>query len=118
MTGAEPVSRAVRGALARLAREAALEDQDVVAVGNGPPVAATTDERGERMDGVACIAERGGHYEVTLYLTTLPVPLAQLAERARERVRRVAGQHGLGDRLGEVNLVIRDVVAPSKARGE
>lgn len=105
----------VRGALARLAREAAVQSHEVVALNGERPGARTVDDRGQPAVGVACVAEPGGLYEVTLYLTVRPVSVPQLAKRLRDRVRGVASQNGLEGELGAVNIVIADVVTEEVA---
>jgi len=111
--GKVPVSE--RLALARLAREAALDSHEVASLDPRPSSAATT-SGGERVEGVASLAAPGGAYELTLYVIARPVSLHRLGEQLRQRVRRSAEAHGLGEELGAVNVVVTDVVGEEGGR--
>jgi hypothetical protein len=97
-------------ALAELARQAALDAHEVASLDPRPPLARTA-VAAEQIEGVACMAAPGGGYEVTLYVIARPVSLQRLAANLRERVRRSAEAHGLGDELRSVNVTVTDVVA-------
>jgi hypothetical protein len=98
-----------RMALAALACQAALDSHEVAALDPRPPLARTAADA-DQVDGVACIASPGGGYEVTLYVIARPVSLQRAASNLRERVRRAAEAHGLGDQLTTVNVSVTDVV--------
>jgi hypothetical protein len=97
-----------RLALAQVAREAALDAHGVASLDPRPPMAGTA-AGGGRVDGVTCVAVPGGRYEVTLYVVARPVSLERLGEDLRNRIRRSAEAHGLGDELGPVNVIVTDV---------
>jgi hypothetical protein len=91
-----PVSE--RLALAQLASHVALDSHEVAALRD-----------------VQSIAVPGGRYEVTLHVIARPVSLGRLGTHLRERVRRSADAHGLGDVLGAVNVTVTDVVSVEEA---
>ena len=100
----------VRVQLARLALEAALAVEGVVASDPGPAGLRFTAGGGERLPGVTSAARADGTYGVRLHLVTQVVPLPELAERVRSGVARAAARAGLADRLGPVDIRIEDVV--------
>jgi hypothetical protein len=77
---------------------------------------AATAAGGERVNGVVCLAVHGGRYEITLYVVARPVPLEQLGEQLRERIRRSVETHGVVDALGPVNVIVTDVESKAAAR--
>jgi hypothetical protein len=103
-----------RLALAQLARDAALGTRGVASLDPRRPMAATA-AGGERVDGVVCVAVPGGRYEITVYVVARPVPLEQLGEQLRARIRRSVETHGVVDALGPVNMVVTDVESKAAA---
>jgi hypothetical protein len=96
--GAQPTPVSERAVLAELARQAALDSHEVAAIA-----------------GVQSIAAPGGRYELTVRVVARPVSLGRLGAHLRERVRRSAEAHGLGDELGAVNVTVTDVVSVEEA---
>ena len=111
-TPSAPASERVR--LARLALEAALGVDGVVAGHAGRLGLRMTADRGERLPGVLATALPGGQYGIELHLVAEVVPLPQLAERVRTRVERAAASAGLAAVLGPVGITVEDVIAPSE----
>jgi hypothetical protein len=58
-------------------------------------------------------AAAGGGYEVTLYVTARPVPLEALGQRVTARVVDRVAEAGYRDELGEVRVVVLDIVEPA-----
>jgi uncharacterized alkaline shock family protein YloU len=99
-----------RAALARLVHEVALGARGVVALDDRRPLASTAGEGGERVRGVWCVAEPSGRYELHVYITVRPVSIPALAERIRRRVRTAALEQGLAEKVGQIEIVVVDVV--------
>jgi len=76
--------------LARLARDAALRVPGVVGTDPGPAGLFVTVDRGERLEGVLCVATQSGGYEVSLRLVCGLIPLLALGERVKTAVQRTA----------------------------
>ncbi len=76
--------------LARLARDAALQVPGVVGTDPGPAGLFVTVDRGERLEGVMCVATNSGGYEISLRLVCGLVPLLALGERVKTAVQRTA----------------------------
>jgi hypothetical protein len=99
-----------RARIADIAHRAALGVPGVVRLESAPGGAfTTTGATGEPIEGVSCAAEASGGYSVELRLVTGLVPLRPLAERIIERTRTAATAAGLGDSLGEIDLVFADI---------
>ncbi len=110
-TGPPPSPRV---GLARVARNAALTVDGVAEVGPRPVSGRYTGEGTERLEGVLAVAEPGGGHGVTVYLAVEPVRLHELGDRVREQVAAAAAEAGLGDELRSVDVVIEDIVEPSR----
>ncbi len=104
----EPGLESERFRLARLVRAAALGIPGVAGTDLGPSGLCVTSERGQRLEGVLCVAAGGGGYDVTLRLICGLVPLEALAEQVRQRVRSAAA--GGGPELRRVDVQIADVL--------
>jgi hypothetical protein len=98
----------VREAIA-LAAASAITEVDGVA---GPSTEYGTALGGGRIPGVLCTANARGTYDVTLYVKARPVPLAALGERLMGRVADASAQAGFGEDLGDVRVVVLDIVEP------
>lgn len=96
--------------LARLALEASLGVDGVVASDGGLGGLRATLDGESRLAGVRATAVADGRYGVELFLVVRPLPLQSLAEEVRVRVRREAVRHGLADLLGPVGITITDLV--------
>ena len=94
-TGQERSVGSERFRLARLARDAALRVSGVVATDPGPTGMFVTVDGGTRLEGVLCVATKGGSYEITLRLICRLVPLLGLSEQVKAAVRRSADVAGL-----------------------
>lgn len=94
--------------LARAVRAAVLGVPGVVGTDVGPSGVCVTSERGERLEGILCMAAAGGAYDVTLRLVCSLVPLEALAEQVRDSARQAAdaGQ----PQLGRIDVQVADVV--------
>lgn len=99
--------------LARAAYDAALDVPEVAEVRSSWPGRVTHD-RDDLVEGVVCVAQSDGRYEVTLYLTVHPVPLRALAGRVRSQVIESAEYAGLAEELGRVDIVIEDLASDSR----
>ena len=110
-TPTAPGSPRVR--LARLAGDAALRVPGVAATDSGPTGLYVTVGGGQRVQGVRCVAAGSGDYEVSLRLCCELVPLPALGEAVRASVTRAATAAGIA--VGEVNVLIADVVEPERA---
>ena len=98
--------------LARLARDAAVHVDGVVAADPGPSGFFATTGGEARVDGVRCVAAGAGAYDVALCLRCNLVPLLEVGESVRTSVVRVASMAGIG--LADVNVLIADVVEPRR----
>ena len=96
--------------LARLALDAALDVDGVLAADAGPRGLVVTRDGTALLRGVLVAAEAGRRYSVDLGLRVRLVPLPALAEAVRARVARNARLGGVGDLLGAVTVTVQDVV--------
>lgn len=91
--------------LARLALEAALAVSGVVRADAGPHgMCVTTDPSRGLMRGASVCALADGRYAVDLCLVAGLVPLVELAEGVRSKIRARVEREGLIAQLGEVNV--------------
>ena len=104
-----------RTRLARLALDAALAVDGVVAGDAGPRGMHVTGQPPHVLRGVRAVAEPDGRYAIDLGLRARITPLEPLAERVRERIAAEAGRAGLAARLGEISVMFHDVVDPDEA---
>jgi hypothetical protein len=104
-----PASASVRLRLAAVARAAALATRGVVGLDSGRAGMRMTAGAGLRVDGVVCVAQPDGRYQVTVHLVAALVPLRALADAVRARVDREAATARLADRLGPVDVVVEDI---------
>jgi len=95
---ADAPARNARAALAGLAAEAAAVTPGVARL-----------EPGRTDEGVSCVVEPGGRYEVTVRVVAEPVPMPALADGLRERVVDAARAAGLDDELGSVTVIVGDL---------
>lgn len=94
-----------RVGLARLALEAALAVSGVVRADAGPHgMCVTTDPSRGLMRGASVCALADGRYAVDLCLVAGLVPLVELAEEVRSKIRARVEREGLIAQLGEVNV--------------
>jgi hypothetical protein len=110
-----PAAPSERVRLARVAHNAALGVNGVVAADAGRFGTRVTADGEERLPGVLVTARAGGGYAVELHLVCDVVPLRPLAERIREQVERAAAGAGLAHALGHVDITIEDVVDRGEA---
>lgn len=96
--------------LARLALDAALSVDGVVAADAGPSGLHVTAGGTSLVRGVRVAAEPGGRYSVDLGLRARVVALPALADAVRARVARNALLAGSGHELGEIGVTFHDVV--------
>lgn len=95
--------------LARLALEAALAVDGVLAVDAGSRGMHVTGGGTSVMRGVRVAAEPDGRYSVALGLRARMVALPALADAVRERIARNAGLAGAGEQLGAIDVTFHDV---------
>lgn len=100
--------RSERGRLARLAAEAAASTAGVVRLDGGDPLARTRDRDGW-IEGVACIAEPDGRYGLAVHLVIELVEVDRVARAVRERTIARADDHGLGELVGSIRIVIEGI---------
>ena len=101
-----------RSQLGRLALEAAAVVPGVVGVDAGPRESyLTADEPTGVLRGVSVIAQADGRYAVELCLVAGIVPLIELADEVRRRVRAHAALEGLADQVGAVNVEFARVLS-------
>ena len=101
-----------RSQLGRLALDAAAVVPGVVGVDAGPRESyLTADEPAGVLRGVSVIAQADGRYAVDLCLVAGIVPLIELADEVRRRVRARAAVDGLEDQLGAVNVEFARVLS-------
>jgi len=105
------VPGSVRVRLARVALDAALTVDGVLAPDAGPRGRHVTVSGATVVRGVGVAAEPEGRYSVDLGLRARLVPLPALADAVRERVTRAARLAGLGEVLGTTNVAFHDLVA-------
>jgi hypothetical protein len=102
-----------RVGLARLAGQAiALTDGVTATSGNAGRW--QTAGSGHVIPGVLAIESGHGRVEIVMHLVARwppLVPLEQLGEQVRERLRRSAATAGMGERLGAVSVAFDDVMA-------
>ena len=98
--------------LARAARDTALRVPGVLAVGCGADGRFAVVSADERIDGVLCVATADGGYDVALRLVCALVPLIELGERVRAKVRATASAEGLP--LATVSVHVAGVAAPGE----
>ncbi len=113
---ARDVSRALLG---RLALEAVSVVPGVLGVEPGPHQSyLTADEPDGVLRGVSVIAEADGRYAVDLCLVAGIVPLIELADEVRRRVRARAERDGVADRVGEINVEFARVLSEAEILAE
>jgi hypothetical protein len=112
VVGLRPGAASPRAELARVALEAAVGVQGVVAGNAGPAGQYVTDYGGVRLAGVVAAAQGAGRFSVDLFLTAELVPLRELAERLPAVVAEAATKAQLGNRLGSVTVSFLDVEHP------
>lgn len=103
-------SGSVRVQLARVALDAALAVDGVLAPDAGPGGHHVTVSGATILRGVGVAAEPQGRYSVDLGLSVRLVPLPALAEAVRERVTRAVRLAGLSEVLGTTNVAFHDLV--------
>ncbi len=109
LTTTRSASERVR--LARAALGAALLVPGVRAGDAGPArMHFTAAGEGQRLDGVTCIADGRGGYEVSLQLVCEAVPLATLSAQIHERVSGAASGADLTAVLGNISVRFSDLV--------
>ena len=69
------------------------------------------------LGGVSVVAEADGCYAVDLCLVAGIVPLIELADEVRRRVRARAGRDGVADRVGVVNVQFARVLSDAEILG-
>ena len=101
----------VRVRVARAALQAALHAPGVVGSDPGPSrLRVTADPLADPLVGVSAIAQADGRYAVDLSLVADMVPLHELAEQVRERVRKRARGERLEEVVGSINVDFAYVV--------
>jgi hypothetical protein len=101
----------VRLRVARAALQAALEAPGVLGSDSGPSgLRLTADPPSGPLIGVSATAQADGRYAVDLSLVANMVPLLELAEEVRDRVRKRARGERLEDVLGSINVEFAHVV--------
>jgi len=70
---------------------------------------ATATGSGEYLRGVICAAASGGGYAVSLQLVCAPVPLFELAEQVRARVKAASARAKVGDELASISVHFSDI---------
>jgi hypothetical protein len=94
--------------LARLARHAALGVPGVIGTDSGPGGIFVTVSGDERVEGVRCVATKGGGYEVSLQLICALVPLPALSDRVKATVASMAARARLPLTSVSVHIVAVD----------
>jgi hypothetical protein len=108
-----------RSQLGRLALEAAAVVPGVVGVDAGPHDSyLTADEPAGVLRGVSVIAQADGRYAVDLCLVAGIVPLIELADEVRRRVRARAALERLADQVGAVNVEFARVLSDEEILAE
>ncbi len=105
-----PVSGRV--SLADLAAQAIAVTDQVTAT-SGPARRWQTVGSGQTVAGVLAVEDGRGRVELELHLAARwppSMPLAQIAEQLRGRVRRSAAVAGMSDRLGAVSVTFDDML--------
>ena len=114
----------VRVRVARAALEASLQTPGVVGSDPGPRrLRVTADPPTGPLIGVSATAQADGRYAVDLSLVADMVPLHELAEQVRERVRKRARGEQLEEVVGSINVdfayvVTREELAAAAAEKE
>jgi len=101
-----------RAMLAVLAAQAIAVTDGVTAT-SGPAERWQTTSAAGTVAGVLAVADGRGRVELELHLAARwppSMPLRQIAEQLRERVRRSAAIAGMSDRLGDVSVAFDDVL--------
>ncbi|MGH2960769.1 MAG: hypothetical protein ACRDL3_01040 [Solirubrobacterales bacterium] len=80
----------------------------MVRLAAGDPLARTWDGDGW-VEGVGCIAEPNGRYELRLHLVVALVSFDRLARTVRERIVARATEQGLSKLIGPTRIVIEEV---------
>jgi hypothetical protein len=103
--------------LARLAGEAIARTDGVTAT-SGVGGRWQTAGSGHVIPGVLAIENGRGRVEIVMHVVARwppLVPLEQLGEQVRERLRRSAAIAGMGERLGAVSVAFDDVMAEAES---
>lgn len=114
----------LRVRLARTALEAALQAPGVIGSDPGPSrLRVTADPPADPLVGISVTAQADGRYAVDLSLVADMVPLHELAEQVRERVRKRTSGERLEEVLGSINVefayvVTREELAAAAAERE
>lgn len=95
---AEDTAPQPRTTLAGLAAEAARATPGVARL-----------EPGRTDEGVSCVVEPGGLYEVTVRVVVEPVAMPALADGLRKRLADAARAAGLEEELGSVTVIVGDL---------
>jgi hypothetical protein len=105
--------------LAQIALDAALSVAGVQGTDAGPHgLCATSDAVAGTLTGVAVIAQADGRYSVELCLVAGIVPLLELADEVRRRVRARAQREGVAEFLGELNVEFTRVMSAAEIAEE
>lgn len=101
----------LRVGVARAALQAALQTPGVVGSDPGPSrLRVTADPPADPLVGVSATAQADGRYGIDLSLVADLVPLPELAEQVRERVRKRTRVERLEEVLGSINIDFAYVV--------
>ena len=105
--------------LAQLALDAALSTAGVQGADVGPHrLCATSAGASGTVRGVAVVAQADGRYSIDLCLVAGIVPLLELADEVRRRVRTRADREGMADFLGELNVEFTRVMSAAEIAEE
>jgi hypothetical protein len=69
-------------------------------------------DRDGSVPGVVCFPLAGGGLRVELHLVARMKPLAQLAEKVRDRLERNAARAGLADEIVRIDVAFEDIDEP------
>jgi hypothetical protein len=109
--GRPEAAGSIRVHVARAALQAALGAPGVLGSDSGPRgLRVTADPPFGPLVGVSATAQADGRYAVDLSLVASMVPLPELAEEVRDRVRKRAGREDLDEVLGPINVEFASVV--------
>lgn len=107
---ASDASVSARRRVARVALEAALDVDGVVAGCDGPLGLRATRDGAERL-GVVSTADAAGGYSVSLHLIVRLVPLEPLAGRIRAGVEAALAAVALNGELAQLDIVFEDIAS-------
>lgn len=115
--GGHPVAATARVRLAVLAGQAIAVTDGVTAT-SGPAGRWQTTSPAGTVAGVLAVEDGRGRVELELHVAArwpTVMPLEQLAEHLRARVRRSAGIAGMDERLGAVAVAFDDVITTTES---